>query len=91
MTTFRATRSRLPDQKKLKTILLSSLQTQGGMKIREATYQIRESANTLMIKALPESDKEQERQELRQRSTASILGANLPLQGFHEQRRLPAS
>ena len=77
ITTLRATRSRFPLQKNLKIMEFSSPRTQGGMCTKEATYQILDRARALITSALPQYDRDRERHEERQFSTASIRGRQL--------------
>lgn len=88
-TVGRETNSRLPLQKKEKEREDSSLRTQAGMWMREATYQTRERAKALMTRALPLKDRTREHQDLRARSTASILGHQLSSSKFPLPRKTP--
>ena len=63
ITILRATRSRLPPQKKLKMSPFSSIFAQEGITTHEATYQIQDRASALMISTLPDKDKLRERHE----------------------------
>ena len=76
-TTEQETRSCLPLEKKLKTKETSSCIMQGGMKTREATYQMRDKGRALMTMALPRKDKERLRQEDKTLSTVLIRGRQL--------------
>ena len=49
----REARSDLPFEKKLKIAVLSSRDTESGIGTIDATYQMRERASELMIRALP--------------------------------------
>lgn len=59
------------------TIEFSSARTQDGMCTKEETYQILDRARVLMTRAFPLNDRDRERHEERQFSTASIRGRPL--------------
>lgn len=76
-TAARATSSRLPDQKNENTSRVSSVSTQAGMWMSDATYQTRERARALITRALPRKVRTRERQDLRTWSTAEMRGRQL--------------
>ena len=77
MTTTRATKSRLPFQKKGKTSFTNSACTHKGLWIMEATHHTLDRAKALITRALPRKNKERCRHNARTFSTAVIRGCQL--------------